>query len=156
MYYDTPLNFLWNKPSNLDHCVFRQGFWLEKCLRTWRFSTSPPELRWIFPRKKRHGSVFSPPQIWRVCHEFPIWNKKLKKYPHFLRGKKFQSPHQASDCDHPSTIWSRVKPPWIPNWMVWLFRRALAPWTVIFFGGELWGSLVAVYRLKVRCLKQEA
>ena len=154
MYYDTPLNFLWNKSSKLGHCVFRQGFWLEKCLRTWRFSTSP-ELRWIFRRKKAWLSFFTTPNLEGLSW-IPHLEQKIKKLPTLPSGKKIQSPHQASDCDHPSTIWSRVKPPWIPNWTVWLFRRALAPWTVIFFGGELWGPLVAVYRLKLRCLKQEA
>lgn len=141
MYYDTPLNFLWNKPSNLDHCVFRQGFWLEKCLRTWRFSTSPPELRWIFPRKKGMVQFFHHPKFGGFVMNSPFGKKKSKKIPKLPSEKKFQSPHQACDCDHPSTIWSRVKPPWIPNWMVWLFRRALAPWTVIFLGGsfgDLW------------------
>ena len=93
MYYDTPLNFLWNKSSKLGHCVFRQGFWLEKCLRTWRFSTSPPELRWIFPRKKRHGSsFFTTPNLEGLSWIPHLEKKNQKKYPNFPRGKNFSHP----------------------------------------------------------------
>ena len=155
----SPKDVLWHSPEfSLEqvHCVFRQGFWLEKCLRTWRFSTSPPELRWIFPRKKRHGSVFSPPQIWRVCHEFPLWKKKIKKNTQTSLGEK-------KSVTPPGL---RLRPP-VYN----LISREAAVDTELdgvavpkgtgtldgdIFWGELWGSLVAVYRLKVRCLKQEA
>lgn len=156
MYYDTPLNFLWNKPSNLDHCVFRQGFWLENVSELGVSQHHHQNLGGFFLEKKAWFSFFTTPNLEGLSWIPPLEKKKSKKNTQTSLGEKISVTPPGL----------RLRPP-VYN----LISREAAVDTELdgvavpkgtgtldgdIFGGEVWGPLVALYRLKVRCLKQEA